>query len=205
MSPRYTEEQRVEIRESNRQSLLAAAGQELAREGYRGANTNRISKAAGFASGTIFNYFPTKKDLILALLDETAQAHFDTISSAVLNLEPADQRLGQFFQAGFEFIAQNLASARVMVNTIYGPDEELKLHLYQAYLPMFQFVAQEIIAPGVDSGLFREVDPTEMASLLMNIYLGSASQVTDEGQFFMTAEQVADFALKALEIKRQNQ
>jgi AcrR family transcriptional regulator len=198
MPPRYTDEQREDIRETNRQRLLEEAAKEIATAGYQRANTNRISKAAGFASGTIFNYFPTKKDLILALLDETAKAHFEAIASAVQAIEEADQRLVRFFQVGFEFVAQNLAPARVMVNTIYGPDEDLKVHLYQAYLPMFQFVAQEIVALGIERDIFRQVDPTEMANLLMNIYLGSASQVNDDGQFLISADPIADFAKHAL-------
>ena len=100
-------------------------------------------------------------------------------------------------------VVRAIPPGRVMVNTIYGPDEEFKSHLYQAYMPMFQFVAQEIIAPGVETGIFRQVDPVETASLLMNIYLGSASQVTDEGHFYITAAQVADFALHALRSEQE--
>lgn len=198
MAPRYKKEDRQEIQEQNRKLLLEAAAQEFARESYHGANTNRISKSAGFAAGTIFNYFPTKKDLMLALLDETAQAHFDFLVAAVEQVEDPQYRLVTFFEAGFEFIAANLPPARVMVNTIYGADEEFRQHLYQCYQPMFQFVATEILVPGISQAIFRQVDPVATANLLMTIYLGTASQVTEDGQFFFPAAQVADFALKAL-------
>lgn len=198
MTPRYKKEDRQEIQEQNRKLLLNAAAQEIARESYHGANTNRISKSAGFASGTIFNYFPTKKDLMLALLTETAQAHYDFVIAAVGQVEDSRQRLAVFFEAGFEFIAANLASAQVMVNTVYGADEEFTQHLYQCYQPMFQFVGAEILVPGIEKNVFRPVDPVATANLLMTVYLGTASQVSEDGQFFLPAAQVADFALKAL-------
>lgn len=198
MTPRYKKEDRQEIQEQNRKLLLEAAAQEFARESYHGANTNQISKSAGFASGTIFNYFPTKKDLMLALLEETAQAHYDFVVMAVRQADDPQSRLQVFFEAGFEFISTNLAPARVMVNTVYGADEEFKQHLYQGYQPMFQFVATEIIEPGIEQIIFRPVDPVATANLLMTIYLGTASQVTKDGQFFLPSAQVADFALKAL-------
>ena len=198
MTPRYKKDDQQEIRAQNRKLLLDTAAQEIARESYHAANTNRISKLAGFAAGTIFNYFPTKKDLMLALLAETAQAHYEFVVEAVRKVEDSHQRLVVFFEAGFEFIAANLAPARVMVNTVYGADEEFKLHLYQGYQPMFQFVAEEILAPGIAQGVFRQIDLVATANLLMTIYLGTASQVTDEGQFYLPATQVADFALRAL-------
>jgi len=198
MTPRYKKEDRQEIQEHNRKLLLEAAAQEFARESYHGANTNRISKSAGFASGTIFNYFPTKKNLMLTLLAETAQNHYDFVVMAVKQADNPQTRLRVFFEAGFAFIAANLAPARVMVNTVYGADEEFKQHLYQGYQPMFQFVAAEIIEPGIEQSIFRSVDPVATANLLMIIYLGTASQVTEDGQFFLPSAQVADFVLKAL-------
>jgi AcrR family transcriptional regulator len=199
--PKKTE--REQVLETNRQLLLDAAAAEIAREGYHGANINRISQAAGFAKGTIYNYFPSKQVLMEELLSSTAQVHFDFISTAVLAEESPHRRLIVFFTSGFDFVSEYLAPARVMVNVVYGANEAFKMHLFQAYLPMFQFVEQEILAPGVHLGVYRQVDPAATASLLMTIYLGTASQVTDAGEFYLGAESVADFVLNSLLIERQ--
>ena len=45
------------------------------------------------------------------------------------------------------------------------------------------------------------MDTAETANLLMTIYLGTASQVTDAGDFFLDAAQVIDFGFRALEPK----
>ena len=100
------------------------------------------------------------------------QSHFERLADAVRAVDDPRHRLHNFFEAGFDFIAQNLAPARVMVNTIYGPNEAFKTHVYQAYLPMFELVAAEILAPGVEQGCFRPMDTVGTANLVMTVYLG---------------------------------
>lgn len=187
-----------------RQLLLEAATQEFAREGYAGANINRISKAAGFAKGTIYNYFPSKRDLMLALIDQISALHLEYIDERVRQEDDPARRLEQFFEAGFAFVADYLPQARVMINNLYGPDAEFKETMFRAYLPMFDLVGREIIAPGVAQGVFRQVDPATTAQLLMTIYLGMASQPDDEGRTWIQPRQVAEFVSNALRREQQS-
>jgi AcrR family transcriptional regulator len=198
MTPRYKDTEREKAMSQTRWRLLEAAAEEFAHEGYVGANVNTISRAAGFAKGTIYNYFPSKRALMLALLDETAELHLELIGEAVWEEEDPSRRLECFFEAGFAFVSQHLAQARVMINTLYGSDVEFKTHLYNAYQPMFQLVSRDIIAPGMARGIFRQVDVDTTATLLMTIYLGTASQVDEKGRSWLAPGQVADFALSAL-------
>jgi AcrR family transcriptional regulator len=195
---RHKEAERETVLSETRRRLLEAATTEFAREGYDGANINRISKAAGFAKGTIYNYFPSKRGLMLALIDEVSESHIDFVLEQVQEEGDPGHRLERFFEAGFAFISDHLAQARVMINTLYGPDVEFKAHMYQAYQPLFQFVGNDIIAAGISRGVLREVDPDATAALLMTIYLGAGSQVDEDGRAWLDPSQVAAFALHAL-------
>jgi AcrR family transcriptional regulator len=198
MTPRPKESERASARAQTRQLLLQAAAEEFASEGYVGANINRISRAAGFAKGTIYNYFPSKRALMLALIDETAQTHADFIVAGVQEVDDPSERLTHFFEAGFDFVPSHFAQSRVMVNNIYGPDEEFKTRMFQAYQPLFQFVGKDIVAAGIAEGVFRPIDAESTAVLLMTIYLGTASQVSEGGQAWLDSGQVADFCLNAI-------
>jgi AcrR family transcriptional regulator len=195
---RHKEAERETVLSETRRLLLEAATTEFAREGYDGANINRISKAAGFAKGTIYNYFPSKRGLMLALIDEVSESHIDFVLEQVQEEGDPGHRLERFFEAGFAFISDHLSQARVMINTLYGPDVEFKTHMYQAYQPLFQLVSNDIIAAGISRGVFREVDPDATAALLMTIYLGAGSQVDEDGRAWLDPSQVAAFALHAL-------
>lgn len=50
--------------EDKKTALLKAALKLFTERGFHGASTAQISKEAGVATGTLFNYFPTKEDLI---------------------------------------------------------------------------------------------------------------------------------------------
>ena len=195
--PRHKEADRQEIMTETQQLLLQAATTAFAREGFAGANVNRISKSAGFAKGTIYNYFPSKRALMLALIDRIAQAHHEFVVEQI-SQEDAAHRLERFFEAGFAWVEENHNQARVMITTLNGPDREFKGHMYEAYQPMFELVGREILAVGIQQGVFRRLDPVSAARLLMTIYLGVASQLNEQGRPWFSPDQVTDLLLNGL-------
>src|SRR5512142_1252825 len=49
--------------------LLAAAAQVFEEHGYAGGTTNRIAERAGVSIGTLYQYFPSKEAIAVALLE----------------------------------------------------------------------------------------------------------------------------------------
>ena len=106
MPPRYSETHKKQAMADVRQLLIKAAIQEFAHNGFDGANINTISLKAGFSKGTIYNYFPSKMDLMLAILDESGSAHFDFIAGEIRKEDDPIHRIERFFEAGFEFVEE---------------------------------------------------------------------------------------------------
>jgi AcrR family transcriptional regulator len=127
--PRPKSVDREQILSSTRARLLDAAGEEFARCGYDRANINRISEAAGFARGTVYNYFSSKAQLMLELILQIAERHGEFITGQVLQEQDPRRRLERFYQAGFEFVAQHPAQARLIAITLNGPQAEFKQQL----------------------------------------------------------------------------
>lgn len=198
MAPRYKRTERDEALSETRHKLMEAAVDAFAQAGYDGAKVDSISQAAGFAKGTIYNHFESKRALMLALIDDSAAMHLEFIVDRVLVEEDAERRLDRFFEAGFEFVSQYLARGRVMINILFGPDSEFKQVLYQAYGPMFDLVREEILAVGIAQRKFRQVDVGLTTGLLMTMYLGVASGADDEGKIWFEANQLSDFVARAL-------
>ncbi|GAC66918.1 TetR/AcrR family transcriptional regulator [Gordonia soli] len=59
-----------ERRQSTRQNLLAAASKVFARRGYRDATVQDIVAEAGVSTGALYNHFPGKREVFLAVFDE---------------------------------------------------------------------------------------------------------------------------------------
>jgi AcrR family transcriptional regulator len=160
---------------------------------------NNISTSAGFAKGTIYNYFPTKRALMLALIDEIGGDHFAYLADRVLAEPDPVQRLYLFFSAGFDWVEENLPPGRVMLATLNGPDMEFKQRMHAAYRPLFELVGVEIIGLGIKKGVFRVLEPATTAGMVMTIYLGFGSTVDDRGKPSVPPDQIADLVLKGIQ------
>jgi AcrR family transcriptional regulator len=196
--PRHKDAERNRVMGETRRLLLDAATAEFAREGYNGANINRMSKAAGFAKGTIYNYFPSKRALMLALIDEITASHHQFVAGQVRQQEDPVRRLQCFFQAGSEWIVHNLSQGKVMLTMLNGPDAEFNVRMWHGYQPMHQLIIKDILFPGMAQGIFRQEDPARMAGLLMTLYLGIGSTVDEVGRSQLAPEWVAEFVLAGL-------
>jgi len=198
MGPRYKKDQRDDAIKETRQIILHAAAEELAKKGFEGANVNHIAEAAGFSIGTFYNYFPSKRELMLAFIDEIGEKHVDYITTSVKNEIDLTERIDAFFESGFRFVRENFTESWAIYLTLNGPDPEFKRRLSQVYQPLYQLLVEDILKPGLARGIFREMVPESTAGLLMLIYLGTSSQLSPQGTHLVEAEQVAAFVKNAL-------
>lgn len=57
-------------KEETRQRIFDEACKLFRRNGFEGTTTRNIATAAGIASGTLFNYFPTKEAIVMSIVSE---------------------------------------------------------------------------------------------------------------------------------------
>ncbi len=69
MSPR-TPEQLQHIRERRMQQIKDAALRLFAREGYANTTISKIAQEAGVSKGLMYNYFQSKEELLMAILED---------------------------------------------------------------------------------------------------------------------------------------
>ncbi len=185
----------------SKNKLLQAAVLEIAEKGFEKANVNHIAKAADLSVGTLYNYFPTKRNLMHAIIDQLSQLHVATIVDSVMKASDPISRMKAFFDAGFDFIESNVIAAKIVFNSLNGSDENFKQRLFQAYLPLFELLRREVIAPGVSQQIFQTLDQDKTVNLIMFIYLGTGSRFDDEGKLWMKSTEVSTFVLNSLRYK----
>ncbi len=64
-------------REMTEERILEAALNLFSEKGYSGSSTSEIAKEANVAEGTIFRYFPQKKDMLLGVVSKLVDAVSD--------------------------------------------------------------------------------------------------------------------------------
>ena len=150
------------VKEATRAKLLTAAAEEFARAGFERASVDAISLAAGYAKGTIYNYFPSKEELFLAVVEEAlAQA-------AATAPVPADasawERLTAVLAGFCGWASQQDPLARVLVRECLMGTPGLYPRVIGAEGPLTGEL-EGIIAEGIADGEVRNDVPAGVLAL----------------------------------------
>jgi AcrR family transcriptional regulator len=97
-----------------RQRLLDAAEAVFGRRGYHEAGVTDIVRAAGVSQGTFYIYFPSKKDIFVAVVENLATALRAEIRAATEGLPDRASVEREGFRAFFRFVARHPYSYRIV-------------------------------------------------------------------------------------------
>jgi len=87
--------------EQTQQNIMNAFARVLARKGLAWTTMDDIAREAGFATGSLYNYFPSKEKLGLALADWLLQMFLDVLATPVPE--------GTAFPVRFRFIIERMS------------------------------------------------------------------------------------------------
>ena len=171
-------------RESRRLQILDAARRCFSRNGFHNTTTADIVRESGVSQGTLYLYFATKDDLILALSDDRHQAEAFVSALAKSEQDPIEG-LAVLLELHGESLVdrQRLDARRVGVQ---GWGEALRNPVVHAsVIGNIASVRREIaglIARGQAAGQIRaEVDPLAAARVLIAIFQGLTLLAALEG------------------------
>jgi AcrR family transcriptional regulator len=158
----------IEQKEAHRARLLEAAAAEFAVAGVDGANVNRISLNAGLAKGTVYNYFPSKHDLFLAVVEE-ASLQAASGGEALDGDAPTAERLRAILASDVEWVRAHEDFARVLVREALAGDPRHQAEIVAAAAPFVDRVS-EIIAAGIERAEIRaDLDVGQLALLFSGL------------------------------------
>lgn len=92
-----------ELPARRRQEILDAAAVFFARLGYPNSDLKLLAEELGVAKGTLYRYFPSKKHLFLATVDNCMQQLNDHVNIASLSIESPLERIEHALRAYFRF------------------------------------------------------------------------------------------------------
>jgi AcrR family transcriptional regulator len=86
-----------------RKELLSKCFDLFAEKGYSALTMREIAKELRVSTGTLYHYFPSKKDLFWQLYEEVNQRDFETVSALITDNLTLQERI----DLSFDYIAQN--------------------------------------------------------------------------------------------------
>ena len=82
------------------EALVEATARILVRDGFDKASTNRIGQEAGVSIGSLYQYFPSKEALVVALIQRHNRQLMAVVYAALDEVEVEDCRWSPCFDCG---------------------------------------------------------------------------------------------------------
>jgi AcrR family transcriptional regulator len=158
-------------RSARRKQLLAAAQEVFVANGYHGAAMDDIAERAGVSKPVLYQHFPGKRELYLALLDTQAEKLADAVVEALATTDDNQQRIHAVLSAYFAFVDRDDddGAFRLIFESDLVNDPDVRARVELVTRKTMSAVADTVAA---DTGLGRAE-----AELLATALTGSAQVV----------------------------
>jgi AcrR family transcriptional regulator len=160
-------ERRIAARQKR---ILEAASAIFIEKGYERATTREIADAADISEGTLYNYFASKRDLLLGLCQEFAEETVEAIVS--IQAESVEDLLTRVLANRFQHVRSRRLLTLILDQSRLDPEVR---HYYvgQALSRIISEAEQQIQAMTAD-GITRPVNPAIAARTLIGAMMGFA-------------------------------
>src|SRR5690242_17260263 len=140
-------------RHERRRQLLDAALEVFVSQGYHAAAMDEIAERAGVSKPVLYQHFPGKLDLYLALLDESVAALAATVRTALESTTDNKPRVTATFTAFFDFVGSTGQAFRLVFESDLRNEPAVRARLDESSRECAEMIS-EIISE--DAGIGDE-------------------------------------------------
>jgi AcrR family transcriptional regulator len=131
-------------RPARRLQLLGAARDVFVAQGYHAAAMDEIAERAGVSKPVLYQHFPGKLELYLALLDESVDELLTAVSDALSSTNDNRQRVPATFKAFYDYVAGVGEEFRLVFESDLSNEPAVRDRLDRAMHECADMVAQFI-------------------------------------------------------------
>ena len=131
-------------RPARRRQLLGAAQEVFVAQGYHAAAMDEIAERAGVSKPVLYQHFPGKLELYLALLDESVDALTATVRRALESTTDNKQRVSATFTAFFDFVASTGQAFRLVFESDLRNEPAVRERLDRSMRDCAEMISQVI-------------------------------------------------------------
>lgn len=154
---------------ARRTQLLGAAQEVFVAQGYHAAAMDDIADRAGVSKPVLYQHFPGKLELYLALLDQHCEALVDAVRAALASSTDNKQRVAATMNAYFGFVEHESGAFRLVFESDLTNEQAVRDRVSKAEFDCAKLISAVIAE---DTGLGPE------ESMVLAVGLTGISQVT---------------------------
>lgn len=156
-----------------REQLLDTAAKLFAIQGYAGATTSQIAKAAGVTEPIIYRHFPSKRDLFIALIERTGEQTIRMWEHELGTAPDPAERLKRLIRANPMVTNRGRGIYRVIIQAMTEVEDPKILEALTRHIAMLHaFLEKEVAAAQEHHQVSKRFSPEITAWALIHIGLG---------------------------------
>ena len=200
------EERKEQITEYRQKQILEAALDVFSKKGYGEATIPDIAREAGVAVGTIYNYYESKRDLLVSLVDTYVVT--EPFGELLVQSGKADERtfVRSLIENRLDWGSENFERFLFVFTEILR-DPELRQQFAEQVLASVLKFPEKYIGEKISSGEFRRVNHKVIVRALVGMVMGFLLLRQLEGEKSPAqgmpqpklAAELADFVLEGLQ------
>lgn len=159
-----------DYKERKRESLLESALKCFGEKGYHSTTMDDIVAYSKTSKGLIYNYFKSKEELYLTLMQERTVQTFEKINQRFQTISSSKDKLKELFQMYSEISLTEKWRNMIRVHMEFwinsARHENLQAIMIERYKNQYRLFLSEIIKQGIATGEFKKsIDPDIISSL----------------------------------------
>ena len=185
---------------NKRERIITAAATLFGEKGYHNTTTAEIAESAGVAAGTIYIYFSSKEELLVAVFEEFLGTHMDRLREGIATEATPEAKLKRLLRLGLELMEQNPDSARIFLSQLRQSTSMIKMVVKRSSRA-YKDIIEGILEQGIREGFCRQMNVRSAASMLFGAYQSLVLDwVADDCSYRLAdyADELADFVLKGV-------
>jgi AcrR family transcriptional regulator len=162
---------------ARRRQLLDAALEVFVARGYHAAAMDEIAERAGVSKPVLYQHFPGKQELYLALLDESVERLIEGVAGALRSTTDNRQRVNATFEAYFGYVAEHSGTFRLVFESDFTSEPAVRERLEATNLLCADMISQVIKEDGGlgdDEAHLLSIGLLGMAQVSARYWLGTA-------------------------------
>lgn len=169
--------------------ILQVARRLFVQQGYTATSMRQVAEQAGIGKATIYHHFPDKQTIVMALHQKNLAKMGEAVQLVRDESDPR-RRIQIAATASVSFLFESADIMQIVRREVSGGRDQMQagfMKFFQEYMSLLG----DAVRRGAEQGIFRPVDPTNAARVLMTMIQGTFAMAYLSGGHPQSSEEAA--------------
>lgn len=176
---------KADVASERKDQIVRATVDCVTKFGYHNFSMQDVARVAGVSKGIIHYYFLNKDELMMSVLDKVAADIERVLAADMQSIDDPRKKLEIFISVCFDVVRSTREYYQVSMDfwTQINQKPDVKKIIAQHY-SKFRDTCAQVIKVGIEKQVFKNVDPTIHASLIISLIDGVSLQWLFDNEAF---------------------